>query len=74
MTLNELFDTTTIVNPDDGVTVTVFPVARGWMTRMVDDDSGNIVGQRLFTGESDALAYAHKIAGVDAWLRSGGIA
>ena len=74
MTLNELFDTTTIVNPDDGVTVTVFPVARGWMTRMVDDDSGNIVGQSLFTNEPDALAYAHKIAGVDAWLRSGGIA
>ena len=66
MTLSELhtlFDTTTIVNPDDGVTV--FPVARGWMARMVDDDSGNIVGQSLFTNEPDALAYAHKIAGVD---------
>jgi hypothetical protein len=74
MTLNELFDTTTIVNPDDGVTVTVFPVARGWMARMTDDDSGGIVGQRLFTDEPAALAYAHKIAGVDAWLRSGGIA
>ena len=77
MTLSELhtlFDTTTIVNPDDGVTVTVFPVARGWMARMVDDDSGNIVGQSLFTNEPDALAYAHKIAGGDAWLRSGGIA
>jgi hypothetical protein len=74
MTLNQLFDTTTIVNPDDGVTVTVFPVARGWMARMIDDDSGNIVGQRLFTDEPAALAYAHKIAGVDAWLRSGGIA
>ena len=74
MTLSELFDTTTIVNPDDGVTVTVFPVVRGWMARMVDDDSGNIVGQRLFTDEPTALAYAHKIAGVDAWLRSGGIA
>ena len=74
MTLNQLFDTTTSVNPDDGVTVTVFPVARGWMARMIDDDSGNIVGQRLFTDEAPALAYAHKIAGVDPWLRSGGIA
>ena len=74
MTLSELFDTTTIVNPDDGVTVTVFPVARGWMARMTDDDSGNIVGQRLFTNELAALAYAYKIAGVDPWLRSGGIA
>ena len=74
MTLSELFDTTTIVNPDDGVTVTVFPVARGWMARMTDDDSGGIVGQRLFTDEPAALAYAHKIAGVDPWLRSGGIA
>ena len=74
MTLSELFDTTTIVNPDDGLTVEVFPVARGWLVRMIDDDSGNIVGQRLFTDEPAALAYAHKIAGVDAWLRSGGIA
>jgi hypothetical protein len=56
------------------LTVTVFPVARGWMTRMVDDDSGNIVGQRLFTDEAPALAYAHKIAGVDPWLRLGGTA
>ena len=64
MTLNELFDTTTIVNPDDGVTVTVFPVARGWMTRMVDDDSGGIVGDRIFPTEPAALAYAHKIIGV----------
>ena len=74
MTLSELFDTTTIVNPDDGVTVTVFPVARGYLVRMTDDDSGGIVGQRIFPLETDALAYAHKIAGVDAWLRSGGIA
>lgn len=74
MTLSELFDTTTIVNPDDGVTVTVFPVARGWMARMVDDDSGNIVGQRIYPLEVDAIAYAHKIAGVDPWLRLGGIA
>jgi len=74
MTLSELFETTTIANPDDGLTVTVFPVARGWMARMTDDDSGNIVGQSLFDNEADALAYAHKIAGVDAWLRLGGIA
>ena len=74
MTLNQLFDTTTLVNPTDGLTVTVFPVARGWLVRMVDDDSGGIVGQRIYPLEVDALAYAHKIAGVDAWLRNGGIA
>jgi len=65
MTLSELFDTTTIVNPDDGLTVTVFPVARGWLVRMTDDDSGNIVGQRIYPLEVDALAYAHKIIGVN---------
>jgi hypothetical protein len=70
MTLSELFDTTTIVNPDDGLTVTVTPVARGWLVRMVDDDSG----QRMYPLEADAIAYAHKIAGVDPWLRLGGIA
>ncbi len=67
MTLSELhtmFDTTTIINPDDGLTVTVFPVARGWLVRMTDDDSGNIVGQRIYPLEVDALAYAHKIIGV----------
>ena len=74
MTLSELFDTTTIVNPDDGLTVTVAPVARGYLVRMVDDDSGNIVGQRIYLLEVDAIAYAHKIAGVDPWLRLGGIA
>jgi hypothetical protein len=74
MTLNQLFDTTTIVNPDDGLTVTVTPVARGWLVRMTDDDSGGIVGQRIYPLEVDAIAYAHKIAGVDPWLRLGGIA
>ena len=67
MTLNELkvlFDTTTIINPDDGLTVTVFPVSQGYMTRMVDDDSGNIVGQRIFPNEQDAITYARRIAGV----------
>ena len=59
----------TITNTDDGVTVEVFPVARGWLVRMVDDDSGGIVGQRIYPLETDALAYAHHIAGVD----SGGI-
>lgn len=67
MTLNELkvlFDTTTIINPDDGLTVTVFPVLQGYMARMVDDDSGNIVGQRIFPHEGDALIYARHISGV----------
>jgi hypothetical protein len=74
MTQFQIVATTTLVNPTDGLTVEVFPVARGYLVRMTDDDSGNIVGQRLFTNEPDALAYAHKIAGVDAWLRLGGIA
>lgn len=67
MTLDELkvlFDTTTIINPDDGLTVTVFPVSQGYMARMIDDDSGNIVGQRIFPNEQDALTYARRIAGV----------
>ena len=53
----------TLNNPDDGVTVTVTLVARGYLVRMVDDDSGGIVGDRIFTDESAALAYAHKIVG-----------
>jgi len=67
MTLSELhilFDTTTLTNPDDGLTVTVFPVARGWMVRFVDDDSGSIIEQSIYSTESAAIAYAHKIIGV----------
>jgi hypothetical protein len=56
----------TITNTDDGTTVEVFPVARGWLVRMTDDDSGGIVGQRIYPLEVDALAYAHHIAGVAA--------
>ena len=54
---------TTINNPDEGITVTVTLVARGWLVRMVDDDSGNIVGDRIFPDEAAALAYARKIVG-----------
>ena len=54
---------TTINNPDDGVTVTITLVARGWLVRMVDDDSGGIVGDRIFLDETAALAYARKIVG-----------
>ena len=67
MTLSELhtlFDTTTLINPDDGLTVTVFPVLRGWMVRFVDDDSGSIIEQRVYPLETDAIAYARKIIGV----------
>ena len=42
----------------DGLTVEVFPVKQGFMARMVDDDSGGIVGQRIFPQEADALTYA----------------
>ena len=63
MTLDE---STTIINLDDGLTVTVFPVSQGYMTRMIDDDSGGIVGQRIFPNEQDALIYARRIAGVTA--------
>ena len=63
MTLDE---STTIINPDDGLTVTVFPVSQGYMARMVDDDSGNIVGQRIFLNEQDAINYARHISGVTA--------
>lgn len=58
----EIVATTTLVN--DGITVEVFPVARGWLVRFVDDDSGNIIEQRIYPTESAALAYAHKLAGV----------
>ena len=54
----------TLTNSDDGLTVTVFPVSRGWMVRFVDDDSGNIIEQRIYPTEAAALAYAHKIIGV----------
>ena len=54
---------TILKNPDDGVTVTITLVARGWLVRMIDDDSGGIVGDRIFPTESAALAYAHKIVG-----------
>jgi hypothetical protein len=50
---------------NDGLTVTVTLVARGWLVRMIDDDSGGIVGDRIFADASAALAYAHKIIGVD---------
>lgn len=58
------FQLTALVNPTDGTTVEVFPAARGWLVRMVDDDSGGIVGQRIYPLEVDALAYARKIIGV----------
>ena len=59
--IREVDATTTLTNADDGVTVTVTLVARGWLVRMIDDDSGGIVGDRIFPTESAALAYAHKI-------------
>jgi hypothetical protein len=43
---------------NEGLTVEVFPVERGFMARMIDDDSGGIVGQRIFPQEVDAIAYA----------------
>jgi hypothetical protein len=57
-----LHDMTTLKN--DGITVTVTLVARGWLVRMTDDDSGGIVGDRIFPTEGDAIAYAYKIIGV----------
>jgi hypothetical protein len=54
---------TILNNPDDGVTVTVTLVARGYLVRMIDDDSGGIVGDRIFPTESAALAYARKLVG-----------
>jgi len=64
MTQFQLTATATLVN--DGLTVEVFPVARGWLVRMTDDDSGGIVGQRIYPLEADAIAYARKIIGVAA--------
>jgi hypothetical protein len=63
MTQFQIVATTTLVN--DGITVEVFPVARGWLVRMTDDDSGGIVGQRIYPLETDAIAYARKIIGTE---------
>lgn len=64
----------TITNTDNGTTVEVSHASARYCVRMRDDDSGNwLPVARVYSTESDALAYAHKIAGVDAWLRSGGI-
>ena len=60
--LRMLHDMTTLKN--DGLTVTVTLVTRGWLVRMIDDDSGGIVGDRIFPTELAALAYARKIIGV----------
>ena len=43
---------------NDGLTVEVFPVERGHMARLIDDDSSGIVGQRIFPREVDAITYA----------------
>jgi len=55
---------TTLTNPDDGLSVTVFQTERGWLVRFIDDDSGSIIEQRIYPTETAALAYAHKIIGV----------
>ena len=56
-----------ISNPDDGTTVEVSHAAARYCVRMRDDDSGNwLPVARVYSTESDALAYAHHIAGVAA--------
>ena len=54
----------TLNNTEYGLTVTITLVARGWLVRMVDDNGVHYC-DRIFPTESAALAYAHKIAGVD---------
>jgi hypothetical protein len=47
---------------DDKVTVTVTPIALGWLVRVRGDHQATLGGQNLFTNEADALAYARRIA------------
>jgi len=47
---------------DDKVTVTVTPIALGWLVRVRGDHQATLGGQHLFTNEADALAYARHIA------------
>ena len=55
-----------ITNTDDGTTVEVSHASARYCVRMRDDDSGNwLPVARVYSTEVDALAYAHKIAGVD---------
>ena len=44
------------------VTVTVIPIALGWLVRVRGDDQATLGGQTLFDNEADALAYARSIA------------
>jgi hypothetical protein len=47
---------------EDKVTVTVTPIALGWLVRVRGDHQATLGGQNLFTNEADALAYARRIA------------
>jgi len=56
----------TITNTDDGMTVEVSHASARYCVRMRDDDSGNwLPVARVYSTEVDAIAYAHKIIGVD---------
>ena len=57
--------TFTITNTDDGTTVEVSYTAGRYCVRMRDDDSQNwLPVARVYANETDAVAYAHFIAGV----------
>jgi len=47
---------------DDKITVTVTPIALGWLVRVRGDHQATLGGQNLFDNEADALDYARRIA------------
>lgn len=47
---------------EDKVTVTVTPIAFGWLVRVRGDHQATLGGQNLFDNEADARAYARRIA------------
>lgn len=47
---------------EDKVTVTVTPIALGWLVRVRGDHQATLGGQNLFDNEADALAYARRVA------------
>jgi hypothetical protein len=61
-TRRDIIDAMAAQWPGDKVTVTVIPIALGWLVRVRGDDQATLGGQNLFTNEADALAYARRIA------------
>ena len=56
----------TLVNEEDGITVTVTRDDTKFHVRMRDDDSGNLLPHwSIYSNEAQAMRYAHRISGVE---------